>query len=52
MALTAMKLMHCYSTVSDEFGFNPKQDRLHIMKGLQMVMDEIQAISKLKEAHQ
>jgi hypothetical protein len=39
--LTALKLIHCYKSVSDEFGFNPKGDRENIMKGLEILKDEI-----------
>ena len=51
LALIALKLMHCYGTVSDEYGFNPRQDRAQILKGLTMLMHEIHAQEKREKVH-
>jgi len=35
LCFTALKLMHCYNSVSDEFGFNPREDKAKIVQAMQ-----------------
>jgi hypothetical protein len=41
LTVTAMKMMHAYNQVSDEFGFNPQGDRESVMVGLNQIKDKI-----------